>query len=167
MAGTGSMTELDRRLRKKAEEDRKRAEQIYLAELETLSGNLRRRALEEASSIESAMVALTRPVAGTLRRLTVLYIALGVLLSLGTWGANLALVQWQSSQIESLREESTQLEEEIADQRRTIERLNDKTWGVDLVEGNNNQKFVFLPKGTDAGRPFLHEGRWVVKLLTE
>ena len=106
MAGTGSMTELERRLQKKAEEDRKRAERIYLAELETLSGNLRRRALEEASSIESAMVALTRPVAGTLRRLTLLFVALGVLLSLGIWGANLALVQWQSSEIESLREES-------------------------------------------------------------
>ena len=167
MDETGSMTELERRLRTKAEEDRRRSEQIYLGELKTLGENLRRRVQKEADSIVSAMESLTRPVAGTLRRLTLLFVALGVLLSLGTCGANLALVEWQSSEIESLREERARLESEIADQRLTIERLNDKTWGVDLIEGNNNQKFVFLPRGTPEPRSFLYEDRWVVKLPTE
>ena len=112
------------------------------------------------------MESLTRPVRGTLRRLTVLYIALGVLLSLGTWGTNLALVQWQSSRIENLKEERTQLEEEIGNQRRTVQRLNEKTWGVDLVE-NVNGKFVLLPRGTRAAWAPLYQGRWVVQLLTE
>lgn len=39
MDETGSMTELERRLKKKAEEDRKRSERIYQAELKTLGGN--------------------------------------------------------------------------------------------------------------------------------
>lgn len=166
MAKTGSMTELERRLQAKAEEDRERAEQIYLAELKTLGANLRRCASKERSSTERAMEALTRPVRGTLRRLTGLYIALGVLLSLGTWGANLALVQRRSSQIESLREERARLETKIADQRLTLERLNEKTWGVDLAE-NNDGKFVLLPRDTRPGTPFQFEGRWVLPLSTE
>ena len=35
MARTGSMSELERRLQAKAEEDRERAQKIYLAELKT------------------------------------------------------------------------------------------------------------------------------------
>lgn len=167
MDETGTMSELERRLRTKAEEDRKRSERIYQAELKTLGANLSRRVRQEADSIVSAMESLTRPVAGTLRRLTLLYIALGVLLSLGTCGANLALMQWQSSQIKSLREERARLETEIADQRLTIERLNDKTWGVDLAPGDNNRKFMFLPRGTSPSRAFLHNGRWLVEILTD
>lgn len=161
------MTELEQRLQAKAEKDRERAEQIYLNELKKLGENLRHCARNERSSIERAMEALTRPVAGTLRRLTVLFITLGVLLSLGTWSANLALVQWQSSRIESLREERERLKAEIADQRHTIEGLNEKTWGVDLFEGDNNRKFMLLPRDTRAGNPFEYEGRWVVEILTE
>ena len=166
MAGTGSMTELEQRLQKKAEEDRKRSEQIYLAEFETLFGNLRRRVLEEASSIESAMESLTRPVAGTLRRLTVLFITLGVLLSLGTCGANLALVQWQSSEIESLREERARLETEIAGQRRVLDLLTEKRWGVYLTE-DEGTRYVVLPKGTLANPPYLLDGFPVVPLSTK
>ena len=166
MAGTGSMTELEQRLQKKAEEDRKRSEQIYLAEFETLFGNLRRRVLEEASSIESAIESLTRPVAGTLRRLTVLFITLGVLLSLGTCGANLALVQWQSSEIESLREERARLETEIAGQRRVIDLLTEKRWGVYLTEAEGT-RYVVLPKGTLANPPPLLDGFPVVPLATK
>ena len=161
------MTELERRLQAKAEEDRERAEQIYLNELKTLGENLRRCASKEQSSTERAMESLTRPVTGTLRRLTLLYIALGVLLSLGTWAANLALVQWQSSQIERLREERAQLEEEIGHQRRTVQRLNEETWGVDLAPNANGEKFVFLPRGTRPETPIQHKGRWVVPLSTE
>ena len=167
MDETGSMSELERRLRTKAEEDRRRSEQIYRDELTTLGENLRRHVQKEAGSIVNAMRALTRPVVGTLRRLTLLFVALGVLLSLGTCGANLALVEWRSSEIESLREERVRLESEIADQRLTVERLSEKTWGVDLIEGDNNRRFVFLPRGAHPGNPFQFEGRWAVELSTE
>ena len=123
------MTELERRLQAKAEKDRQRAEQIYLAELKMLGENLRRCASKERSSTERAMESLTRPLVAVLRRITLVGVVLGVSLSLGTWGANLALVQWQSGQIESLREERSRLETEIADQRLTLERLHEKTWG--------------------------------------
>ena len=166
MAGTGSMTELERRLQKKAEEDRKRSEQVYRAELETLFGNLRSYVLEEVSSIESAMESLTRPVAGTLRRLTVLFITLGVLLSLGTCGANFALVQWQSSQVESLREERERLEADIVDQRRVLDLLTEKKWGVYLME-DEGTRYVVLPKGTLANPPYLLNGFPVVPLPTK
>ena len=166
MDETGSMSELERRLRTKAEEDRRRSEQIYLAEFETLFGNLRRRVLEEASSIESAMESLTRPLVAVLRRITLVGVFLGVSLSLGTCGANLALVQWQSSRIESLSEERSRLETKIADQRLTLERLNEKTWGVDLADDEGN-RYVMLPKGTLPGDTFEFKGRWVVPISTE
>lgn len=157
MDETGSMSELERRLRTKAEEDRRRSEQIYLDELTTLGENLRRRVQKDADSIVSAMSALTRPVAGTLRRLTLLFVALGVLLSLGTYGANLALLQWQSSKIESLREERARLESEITDQRLTVQRLQDQTWGVRLLEDSQG-RFVVLPKGTLSNPPWTWTG---------
>ena len=160
------MTELERRLQAKAEEDRERAEQIYLAELKTLGENLRRCASKERSSTERAMESLTRPLVAVLRRITLVGVFLGVSLSLGTCGANLALVQWQSSRLESLREERVQLETEIADQRLTLERLNEKTWGVDLVE-NNDGKFVVLPRDARPETPLQFEGRWVLPLPTE
>ena len=160
------MTELERRLQAKAEEDRERAERIYLNELKTLGENLRRCASKEQSSTERAMESLTRPVTGTLRRLTLLFVALGVLLSLGTWAANLALVQWQSSQIESLREERAQLESEIADQRRSLDLLTEKTWGVYLTEVEGT-RYVALPKGTLANPPHLVDGFPVVPLPTK
>ena len=165
MDETGSMSELERRLRTKAEADRKRSEQIYLDELKMLGANLRRRVRQEADSIVSAMESLTRPVRGTLRRLTLLYIALGVLLSLGIFGGNWALVQWQSRQIESLREESAQLEAEIAGQRLTLQRLQDQTWGVRLVE-NKQGRFVVLPKGTLSNPPWVWPGEFPAVLLS-
>ena len=112
------------------------------------------------------MESLTRPVTGTLRRLTLLFVALGVLLSLGTWAANLALVQWQSSQIESLREERAQLESEIEDQRRSLDLLTEKTWGVYLTEVEGT-RYVALPKGTLANPPHLVDGFPVVPLPTK
>ena len=160
------MTELERRLQAKAEEDRKRTEQIYLAELKTLGENLRRRVQKEADSIGSAMESLTRPVAGTLRRLTLLFVALGGLLSLGTCGANLALVQWQSSEIESLREERARLETEIVGQRRVLDLLTEKRWGVYLTEAEGT-RYVVLPKGTLANPPHLLDGFPVVPLATK
>ena len=112
------------------------------------------------------MESLTRPLVAVLRRITLVGVFLGVSLSLGTWGANLALVQWQSSRIESLREERVQLEEEIGNQRRTVQRLNEKTWGVDLADDEGN-RYVVLPKGTLPGTPFEFKGRWMVQLSTE
>ena len=160
------MTELERRLQAKAEEDRERAEQIYLAELKTLGENLRRCASKERSSTERAMESLTRPLVAVLRRITLVGVFLGVSLSLGTWGANLALVQWQSSQIESLREERARLETKIADQRLTLERFHEKTWGVDLTE-TEEARWIDLPRGTRPGTPFEFEGRWAVPLSTK
>ena len=157
------MTELERRLQAKAEEDRKRAEQIYLAELKTLGENLRRCASKERSSTERAMESLTRPLVAVLRRITLVGVFLGVSLSLGTWGANLALVQWQSSQVESLREERSRLETEIVDQRLTLERLKDKTWGVQLVEDKDGP-LVVLPQGALENPKWTYGGRPAVPL---
>lgn len=147
MDETGSMSELERRLRVKAEEDRRRSQKIYLAELSKLGESLRRRVSAEHNTIIGAMEPLTRGLAVTLRRLSFLAVVLGALLALGIFGANWALMQWQSSQIKSLKDERLRLQKQIAEQRLTVQRLQDQTWGVWLVEGSHG-RFVILPKGT-------------------
>ena len=151
----GSLSSLAEQLQQQIEEDRKQIEQhrkrtesIMSAELKTLSENLRQRVLKEASSTERAMESLTRPLVAILRRLTLLGVMFGVSLSLGTWGANWALVQWQSSRIENLKEERARLEAEIEGQRLTLERLDRENVGSPVwsrtIEGT---RYVVLPKG--------------------
>ena len=147
MGGTGSMSELERRLRAKAEEDRRRSERIYLGELRTLGKNLRRCVRKDASSIERVMERLNASARVILRRLALLGVGLGLSVSLGIFGGNWALQGWLSSRVQSLRAEQVRLETEIADQRLTLQRLNEKTWGVQLVQDSQGP-LVVLPKGT-------------------
>ena len=168
MDETGSMSELDRRLRAKAEEDRKQHERIYRAELKRLGENLRGDVDRYGSSIGRAMESLQRKEVAIAKRITLVGVVLGLSLSLGILAGNLVLVQWQSSRIESLREEREQLQTEIAAQQLTLERLNEKTWGIDLVEQTDQRRFVVLPRG--AGRPgnlYPFEDRWGVEIVTD
>ena len=166
----GSLSSLAEQLQQQIEEDRKqierhrkRTESILSAELKTLSENLRQRVLKEASSTERAMESLTRPLVAILRRLTLLGVMFGVSLSLGIWGANWALVQWQSSRIENLKEERARLEAEIEGQRHTLDLLTEKTWGVYLAEVEGT-RYIVLPKGTLENPPYLLDGLPVVPL---
>lgn len=159
------MSELERRLKKKAAEDRERREQIYLDELKRLGGNLRQRVQKEADSIVSAMESFNRGAGAVLRRLGLLGWTLGLSVSLGIFGGNWALQWWMSGRIEGLWEERARLETEIADQRRTLQRLQDQTWGVRLVEGKQG-RFVVLPKGTLSNPAWTWTGGFPAVLLS-
>ena len=89
-----------------------------------------------------------------LRPLTIgLSLFLGVLL--GSWG----LTQWLSSEIESLIARKIQLEVGIELQEETLARLEGRTWGIRLHEGDKG-RYVVLPwdaeldtRWTIGGRP--------------
>ena len=87
-------------------------------------------------------------------------------LSLGTLTVNWALGQWQSSRIENLKEERARLEAEIEGQRLTLERLNEKTWGVQLVKDDQGP-LVVLPKGALPNPKWIWRGLPAVPLPTK
>ena len=56
---------------------------------------------------------------------------------------------------------------EIKEQRRTVERLKETTWGVVLHEGEEGRKFVVLPAGSLPNPPWTVGGRTAVPLFSE
>ena len=170
MSKPGSLSSLAGQLQRQIEEDRKqierhrkRTESILSAELKTLSENLRRRVLEEASSTERAMESLNRSATAILKRLALLGVFLGLSVSLGTLTVNWALGQWQSSRIENLKEERARLEAEIEGQRLTLKRLDEKTWGIQLVKDDQGP-LVVLPQGALPNPEWTWGGRPAVPL---
>ena len=81
----------------------------------------------------------------------------------GSWG----LTRWYANQIQSLIETKAVLQVEIKEQRQTVERLKETTWGVVLHEGEQGRKFVVLPKGTLDSPPWTVGGRPAVPLSSE
>ena len=109
--------------------------------------------------MRSVNEALTR---AWLRPLAVgLSLFLGILI--GSWG----LTRWLSSNIESLFEMRAALTVEIEEQQRTVERLQQTTWGVVLHEGDEGRRFVVLPEGTLEYPPWTVGGRPAVELSSE
>ena len=81
----------------------------------------------------------------------------------GSWG----LTRWLSNDIESLFETRAALTVEIEEQQRTVERLQETTWGVVLHEGQQGRRFVVLPPGTLEDPPWTVGGRPAVDLSSE
>ena len=69
----------------------------------------------------------------------------------GSWG----LTRWYANQIQSLIETRGALEFEIQEARQTIERIEQTTWGVKLVEVNG-RRYAILPESTQK----IRSGSW-------
>ena len=149
MAGTSTPSSLSERLRQRREEEeqriaaeRQRHEDLIASELGKLGQSARESAARELRSIESDLAAGTVRMGTLLRKAwartlaTALSLLLGI--SLGSWG----LTQWLSFRVRTLMELETRIER----QELTLERLEAKTWGLDLHETNNG-KYVLLPPG--------------------
>ena len=83
-------------------------------------------------------------------------VAVGVCLFLGICVGSWGLTRWLSNSIENLIETKAVFQVEIEEQRRTVERLKETTWGVVLHEGEEGRRFVVLPQG----RSRIHPGPW-------
>ena len=64
-------------------------------------------------------------------------------ISLGSWG----LAHYLAWRIESQIERSDELAQKIEVQRRTLQEIENRTWGIRLHEGAGG-KYVVLPAGT-------------------
>ena len=82
-------------------------------------------------------------------------------ISIGSWG----LMQWLSSRVQSELDLLDELRIEIATARLTLERLEDRTWGMTLIEDEEGRRYVVLPRGTSTSRPLNLGGRRPVFVL--
>ena len=69
--------------------------------------------------------------------------------------------------LENLIETKAVFQVEIKEQRRTVERLKETTWGVVLHEGEEGRRFVVLPAGSLPNPPWTVGGRPAVPLFSE
>ena len=93
-------------------------------------------------------------------------VTVGVCLFLGILGGSWGLTRWYANQIQSLIETRAALEIEIQEARRTIERIEQDTWGVKLVEVNG-RRFAILPESTPENPLLTMDGRPTVRLSSE
>ena len=70
----------------------------------------------------------------------------GLVISLGIFGASWGLMQWLSSRVQNLLETQETLQLGIAQQQRDFEQLQAQTWGVWLHE-EDGIRYVVLPRG--------------------
>ena len=167
MNGTSSGSDLQARLQKRAEQDRQEIEALTQSELKKLAKNLRQSVNDEMYIIVRDIKDHTRWMNAALWRPWLRSVAVGVCLFLGILAGSWGLTRWYANQIQSLIETKAALQVEIQEQRRTVERLKETTWGVVLHEGEQGRKFVVLPKGTLENPPWTVGGRPAVPLSSE
>ena len=91
----------------------------------------------------------------------------GVVISLGIFGASWGLMQWLSSRVQNLLETQETLQLGIAQQQRDLEQLQAQTWGVWLHE-EDGMRYVVLPRGTfNEDWPVTVGGQPAVRLSSE
>ena len=93
-------------------------------------------------------------------------VTVGVCLFLGILAGSWGLTRWYANHIQSLIETRAALEIEIQEARQTIERIEQTTWGVTLVEVNG-QRFAILPESTPENPLLTMDGRPTVRLSSK
>ena len=85
---------------------------------------------------------------------------------LGICGGSWGLTQWLSNNIQNLIETRSELQAEIEEQRRSVQQLQETTWGVRFQEAENGRSLV-LPQGTVPATGWTVGGQPAVKLSSE
>ena len=93
-------------------------------------------------------------------------VTVGVCLFLGILAGSWGLTRWYANHIQSLIQTRAALEIEIQEARQTIERIEQTTWGVTLVEVNG-QRFAILPESTPENPLLTMDGRPTVRLSSK
>ena len=167
MNGTASGSDLQARLQKRAERDRQEIEALTQSELKKLAENLRQSVNDEMYIIVRDIKDHTRRMNAALWGAWLRSGVIGVCLFLGILAGSWGLTRWLSNSIENLIETKAVFQVEIKEQRRTVERLKETTWGVVLHEGEEGRRFVVLPAGSLPNPPWTVGGRPAVPLFSE
>ncbi len=165
MNGTSSGSDLQARLQKRAEQDRQEIEALTQSELKKLAENLRQSVTDEMYIIVRDIKDHTRWMNAALWRPWLRSVTVGVCLFLGILAGSWGLTRWYANQIQSLIETRAALEFEIQETRRTIERIEQDTWGVKLVEVK--RAALRDPAGEHPGKSALDHGRTAYRQAIE
>ena len=163
---TSDPNDLNARLRRRKQTERRQFEEVTASELRLLGENLRAVANDALRTIEAdtgASVARTRVILlNAWLRPLVVGVAIFLAISGGSWG----LMHWLSASIQSRIAVLATLEVQIEHARDTLAEIEDTTWGVTLLE-IDGERFVVLPFGTLDHPPWTVAGRPALKLSSE
>ena len=167
MNETSSMSDLQARLQKKAEQDRQQIEAVIQSELKKLSENLNRIVENELYIIGRDTKVLRKRLSMAVLKAWAGPIGVGLLIFLGIFVGSWGLTQWLSSSVESHIEARTAIRLEIEQEQRTLDQLRAQTWGVWLHEAEDGGRHVVLPQGTFEDWPWTVQGQPAIRLYSE
>ena len=167
MNETSSMSDLQRRLQKRAEQDRQQIEAVIQSELKKLSENLKRIVENELYIIGRDTKVLRKRLSMAVLKAWAGPIGVGLLIFLGIFVGSWGLTQLLSSSVESHIEARTAIRLEIEQEQRTLDQLRAQTWGVWLHEAEDGGRHVVLPQGTFEDWPWTVQGQPAIRLYSE
>ena len=136
------------------------------SEYKSCGSKLRASVRAEGERTRSAIEGDLRELRSGIARKLLWSLTVGMLLvagvALGMWG----LISYLSWDIQQKIETRRELAAEIEEQQKSVERLHETTWGVVLVEDEQEKRFVVLPEGTLEDPP-RYLGGDVIRLSSE
>ena len=166
MNETSSGSDLKARLQKQVGQEREQIEAVTRSELKKLAENLRQSVEDEMYIIVRDIKDHTRRMNAVLWRAWLRSVVIGVCLFLGILAGSWGLTRWYANQIQSLIETRAGLDFEIQEAQQTLERIEQTTWGVKLVEVNGG-RFAILPESTPENPLGIMDGQPAVRLSSE
>jgi len=175
MQPTGGLANLAERMKEKTEQERQQIENIVNTELTNLRRSLNDATKNALATIKNDMADEIRDARKTLseqakilnlcfaqRWLTVGLMALVILLSLAAGG--LGLVKLAERKARSLHQEISQLQQQQSRLETTVQQLQAKTWGLDLLEAADG-RYIILPPKAKAKTGYIHnKNRQAIKV---
>ena len=163
---TSNPNDLTSRLRTRLEADRRQIEETAASELRRLGENSRAVANDVLRTIEADTAAGIARMRALLLAAWLRPLVVGLSLFLGFSGGSWALMRWLSGRIQHRIETVAMLNVRIEQARETLAEVEDRTWGVTLLE-IDGERFVVLPAGTLDRPPWTVGGRPALKLSSE
>ena len=163
---TSTPNELTSRLRRRLEADHREIEERTASELRRLGGSLSAVVDDALRTIEADTAAAVGRLSALLRRAWLRPLVIGLIFSLGIIGGSWAGTRWLWTTIEHQIETLAVLRVDIEEARRTLARIEDTTWGLELTE-IDGERFVVLPASALSNPPWTVGGRLALKLSSE
>ena len=166
MSTTSNPNDLNSRLRRRMEDDRREIEETAARELARLGENLSAVASGALRSIEADTAEATARMRELLLKAWLRPLIVGLSLFLGICGGSWATMHLLSRTIDSRFETLTEVNVRIHRARETLAEMQETTWGVELVE-ISGERYAVLPGGTPGRSAFDMDGRPYMKLSRE
>ena len=163
---TSTPNELTSRLRRRLEAEHREIEETVASELRRRGESLSAVVDDALRTIEADTAAAGGRLSALLRRAWILPLVVGLSLSLGVVGGSWAGTRWLWMTIEQQIETLAVLRVDIEEARRTLARIEDTTWGLELTEIDGD-RFVVLPASALSNPPWTVGGRPALKLSSE